>query len=274
MILNGKELQKELLEKLKEKREKISDKLVLGVILVGNKEESLRFILEKKKIAEILNIDFRIYKLDEKIKKKELRKFIKDLVKRKYPQGLLIQLPLPDHLKEQYFLNSLWKKDIECLSKIKVGEFFTQNNYDFEKIMPPAVKTLDFIINRINFDLKDKISLVIGYGKLIGRFVCHYLREKKSNVISLHRVDENTKNFLKKADVIVTGVGEPKIIDDCKDGAVLIDFGYKIIDGKIYGDIDVEKIKDKASYFTPTPGGTGPILVAMLFDNFIKMQNK
>jgi len=269
MILDGKIFQKEILDSIKARIKKIKDKIVLGIVLVGENEESLKFISEKKKIADILNIEVRIYKLDENIKKRKLREFIKNLIRRKYPQGVLIQLPLPNHLNEQYFLNALWKKDIEALSKRKIGEFFS--NFNINVINPPAVKALDFILNKIDFDPKDKIALVLGYGKLVGRFICHYLRERKANVISIHRIDETTRDFLKRADVIVSGVGCPKIVDDCKDGAILIDFGYKIINGKIYGDLDIEKINKKALYYTPTPGGTGPILIAMLFENLVKL---
>lgn len=263
MKIDGQEIAKEIIENLKKIREKIKEKLVLGIIKIGHDPETDLFIKQKEKIAKELNIDFRVYNLKETVKKKELRNFIKDLVKKKYPQGLILQLPLPKHLNQQYFLNALHTKDIECLTVKNLGYFFSGK----PKILPPSVKTVEVILKKINFNPEEKNCLVLGYGKLIGKPIAHWLREKKANLILPHRIEDD---FLLKSDLIISGVGVPKIINKCKKGAVIIDFGYKKLENKIYGDLDEEKIKNLASYYTPTPGGTGPILVACLFENFLE----
>jgi methylenetetrahydrofolate dehydrogenase (NADP+)/methenyltetrahydrofolate cyclohydrolase len=112
---------------------------------------------------------------------------------------------------------------------------------------------------------------IIGYGRLVGKPLVHYFCSQKSTVIVVRKNTENKEKFFKIADVIVSGAGEKNIVNECKKNAILIDFGYSFENGKIYGDINFEKLKNKAKLITPTPGGTGPILSVMIFKNLFKL---
>ncbi len=267
MILDGKKIAEELLEELKKEREKF-DRLRLVAFLIGEDKEKESFLRIKQKYAEKLNVEFKIYKVDENISRKKLRKYINQIVKSDLVNGAIIQLPLPDKFKTQYFLNSIPpEKDVDCLSSRNLGKFYT----DSYIIRPPVVEVVDFIKNKFKLEFKNKIVCITGYGRLIGKPLVHYFCTQKSTVIVIRKSTENKEYFLKISDVIVSGVGEKHIINECKENAILIDFGYYFENNTMYGDINFEKLKDTAYLITPTPGGTGPILVCMLYKNLLKL---
>ena len=269
MIVDGKKLAKEILTRLKEKR-KNYQKLNIAAFLIGKDEEKLSFLKIKQKFAKDLNIEFRIYEIDENLSKKKIRKYISQILKHKTIQGAIIQLPLPENLPTQYILNSVpAKKDIDCLSSRLLGKFYTNTPL----LRPSVVEVVDFLKEKYNLDFKGKEVLIVGYGNLVGRPLAHYFATQKATVI-IANSETNLEKFLNSAEIIISGVGKPNLINNCQSGAILIDFGYSVIDNKIYGDIDFEQLKNKASLITPTPGGTGPILVAKLFENFFKLLEK
>lgn len=267
MIINGKDFANEILEKLKEERKNYKNLRVVAFLFENNKEGE-SFLKVKEKFARELDIDFRIYKINENWNRKKVRKYINQIVKSDLVKGALIQLPIPSKYPTQYFLNSIpFKKDIDCLSSRNLGKFFT-NSYI---IRPPSVEVVDLIKNKFNIDFINKKILIIGYGRLIGKPLAHYFSNEANFLTIVSKKIETFKHILKDYDVIITGVGKKNLIDDCKENAILIDFGYYYENGKIYGDINFEKLKDKASLITPTPNGTGPILVAKLFENLFKL---
>lgn len=266
MIIEGKKLADKILEELKEKRKKYEN-LKIASFLLGSDQGKLSFLRVKQKFAQNLNIDFKIYEIDESLSKREVRKYVSQILKHKTIQGALFQLPLPAKFPTQYLLNSIPpKKDIDCLTSRLMGKFYT----NLTVISPPAVEVVDFIMKEYQISVSDKIVLVVGYGRLVGKPVAHYFANQKATVII---AQENTQlnEYLDKADIVVSGVGKANLINNCKKNAILIDFGYSFENDKAYGDIDFEKVKDKALLITPTPGGTGPILVAKLFENFFKL---
>lgn len=269
MIIDGKKLAEEILAELKAKR-KNYEKLKIAAFLIGKDEEKLSFLKIKQKFAEELSIEFKIYELDPGLGKKKIRKYISQILKHKTIQGAIIQLPIPENLPTQYILNSVpVKKDVDCLSSRLLGKFYTDTPF----LKPPVVEVVDFLKNRYDLDFSGKEVLIVGYGNLVGKPLTHYFAKEKATVI-IANSKTNLKKFLNSVEVVVSGVGKPKLINDCKKDAILIDFGYSVVDNKIYGDLDFEKLKDKASLITPTPGGTGPILVAKLFENFFKLLEK
>jgi len=268
MIIDGKEIAKEILARLKEKR-KSYDKLKVTAFMIGRDEEKLSFLKIKKKIASELEIDFRIYEIKDEpsLTRKKIRRYISQIVRNKTVNGALIQLPLPSRFPTQYLLNTIPpQKDIDCLTSRLLGKFFSNSPV----IYPPAVEVIREFEQRFNLDFEGKLVLILGYGRLIGKPISHYLLSKGAGVIVLQEKN-NLQDFILKADVIISGVGQKNLVSDCKEGAIVIDFGYTIQDGKIYGDVNFEKLKEKASLITPTPGGTGPILVVKLFENLFKL---
>lgn len=183
MIIDGKQIQKELIEELKKEREKF-DKLRLVAFLIGEDKEKESFLKIKEKIAKELNVDFRLYKIDENISRKKLRKYISQIVKSDLVNGAIIQLPLPEKFKTQYFLNAIPpEKDVDCLSSRNLGKFYTDNWI----IRPPAVEVVDYIKNKFKLNFESKIVCIIGYGRLVGKPLVHYFCSQKSTVIVVRK---------------------------------------------------------------------------------------
>jgi methylenetetrahydrofolate dehydrogenase (NADP+)/methenyltetrahydrofolate cyclohydrolase len=266
MIIDGKKIANELINDLKIKFNSLEKKKFFGAMLIGNDVSGFGFLKIKEKIAKDLNVDFRIYQIPENITTDKLRDEIQKIACRKTCGGFTVQLPLPSHINTYYVLNAIpSQKDVDVLSERSLGGFYTGRL----KIFPPAVAVLEEIIKRQNIDLKKLKTAVIGYGFLVGKPISFYLSSKVSSLSIFREEDINFREKLKEFDFIVSGVGKAGLFSskDLKENTIVIDFGYDFdSNGKICGDFLYED--DKEIIYTPTPGGTGPILVAKLFQNF------
>lgn len=277
MIIDGKKISEDVLADLRKEQKQ---KNFFAAVLVGENQISESFVLQKEKIAKDVGIDFRIYRFQNEITQDKLREEILKIVKHKTCGGLIVQLPLPSHINSQYVMNVIPKeKDVDVLGERALGAFYAGRNF----IFPPAVCVVEEIMNFQKIDLKGKKIAVVGLGVLVGRPISVWLEKKCIEFgAEIYLLDKGGDlDVLKDADLIILGTGQANLINSemIKSGAVVVDFGYGHINGKLCGDFDVKnKIKnlDKI-YYTPTPGGTGPILVTKLFQNFftlIKYKNK
>jgi len=274
VTIYGRKIAKDIIDKLQIRP---TPKKFLGVILVGDNVASEKFIGQKRKIAEFLNIDFRVYSFPESIQVDELRKKIGIIARGKTCGGLIIQLPLPSHLNRRRIVNSIPKgKDLDVLSESAYGQFLTD-----QTVLPPSVSTFCEVLSHyqvfenhayrqagVSRETNLKYAIV-GNGFLVGRPISDYLRLQGKQLVVLDKGD-NLSN-IKDADVIVLGAGVPNLVDQkmIKDGALIVDFGCSFVDGKLCGDL--LQPKNEKFLYTPTPGGTGPILVVKLFENFFKL---
>ena len=279
-IIDGKKIAQEVLERLKlqKKPEKF-----FAAILVGNDLASLNFLKQKERIAHELGIDFRLYTLDPQITTDALRREIARLAGPKQCGACIVQLPLPLHINRHYALNAIPReKDPDLLSEAALGAFYTGRN----PVVPPSVATIEEILKRHEVNLRELKVVLVGAGFLIGKPAGFWLQNRVAELTVLDRHVHDIRAHLRDADVVISGVGHGNLFsaDDIKDGAIVIDFGWNKVDGKITGDFDpvavghgLQASSHKSSVishesrgisYTPTPGGTGPILVAKLFENF------
>jgi len=271
MIIDGRKIASEIIEELK-KRPK--PKKFLGVFLIGEDSASVSFIKQKEKTANELGIDFRIYKFPTNLKQDALRKEVLKISQHKTCGGVIIQLPLPEHINKHYILNVIPReKDIDVLGERALGAFYTGRN----PILPPVVGVVETIIHNSKFEIQNSKAVVIGRGLLVGKPIALWLMDKVAELSIFTSQTENLKEKLKNFDIIISGVGKANLFssNNVKNGALVIDFGYEFKDEKIFGDfnpppLEIRNSKLEISY-TPTPGGTGPILVAKLFENFYKL---
>lgn len=272
MIIDGKLIAQKIIEELKAKPGGWKEKF-MGGMLVGENSASVNFLKQKEKVAKELGINFRLYKSPEKATTDDLRAEIGMLARPKNCGGFLVQLPLPEHINRHYALNAIPKeKDVDCLSEQALGAFYTGRG----RIAPPAVETVAEILKNYfgeKKSLRDLKFILIGAGFLIGKPVGFWLQNKAGEVTIY---DSSVKNFhpnLKEADVIISGAGSPNLFSakDLKEGALVIDFGYAQLEGKISGDFNNEGVDEKNIAYTKTPGGTGPVLVSKLYENFWKL---
>lgn len=266
ILLNGKKLSQKILEELKREITGIKKRLRLAVVVVGENPAVKKFIEQKKKKAEEVGIDVRIFPFEEKITTNELRKRVAEIVHEKKNTGVIVQLPLPEQINTQYILNSVTpKKDVDMLSARSIGNFAVGKSL----ILPPVAGAIKAFLEEYGIDYKDKYFVVVGAGNLVGRPAALWLLQEKVTFSVMRSSTENPADFLEKADVIISGAGKPKFItsDMVKKGVVVIDAGTSESEGKLVGDADFDSVSKKAGYLTPVPGGVGPLTVAVLLKN-------
>jgi len=271
-ILDGKKLADKILENLKKKIKKTNLKLGLAVILVGENPTSEIFINQKRKACERIKIDFHLYKFPKKIRQKKLKKEIEKIVVNPKNSGVIIQLPLPKRIKANEILNLIpLKKDIDLLSEASLGKFCQGTS----SILPPPVAGILCLLRNYKISLKGKNVVIVGAGRLIGLPLAIQLLKEKATLSVLNKWTQDAPSFIKKADILISGVGKPNLIEGnmVKKGAVLIDAGTSYKKGKFFGDVDFKSCFKKASYLTPVPGGVGPLTVACLIENLVKLNN-
>lgn len=258
MVIDGKVIAKEIIDELK-KMSKPQKKL--AAVFVGSSKASESFLKQKERVAKELGVEFQLYRFDEEISEDDFKNSIRDIQNDQAVGGLIIQLPLPEKFNRESVLSVLQpEKDIDALSLEA-------------KVLPLPVMVVKDILAKINYYLDDKIVAVVGRGLLIGQPIAEWLIGKCKEVMVFH--SRSDLNELKKADLVITGVGKASLIkpEMLKLGAGVIDFGYDFVDGKVRGDFDssacqTSNVNCQLSFYTPTPGGTGPILVAEIFKNF------
>lgn len=283
MVIDGRKIADKILGELKSEVAKIKKPPYLAAVLVGDDAGSRRFLELKKKAAESIGVECRIYEFPEKISNGELRKKLNQIVKATTCGGMIIELPLPAHLNTQAILNAVpEEKDPDVLSQKAQGTFFVHPVVNAErsttgagrsKILPPSVEAIKQIFEEYKIEPKGKITAIFGYGLLVGKPVSHWLTSQGAAVTVINEFTENPAELSKKADMIISGVGKPGLIkpDMIKEGAVVIDFGFAGTEKGIAGDVDFEEVSKKTSLITPVPGGTGPIVVAAVLKNFVKL---
>lgn len=244
----------------------------LAAILVGDDPVSLSFVRKQKQLAaEKVGIDFRVFDFVADVSSHSLISTITALADDPKCGGIIVQLPLPKHIDRQKVLDVVPRtKDPDVLSSESLKRFHSGQSL----VLPPAVGVVEEILKFKKFDLKDKKVAVVGLGFLIGRPIADWLREKCKELTLIDKEDDFSP--IKKADLIISGTGVPGLIKekDLKLGALVIDFGYgKDAAGKLRGDFEPASTRNPADagFYTPTPGGTGPILVARLLLNFCEL---
>jgi len=257
MIINGKKIAEDIVFKLQflEKPQKS-----LAAILVGKNSQSESFLKQKEKIANQLGIKFILLRLSEEISEFEIIKELEKLNKDDSVGGIILQLPLPEKFKKENIISSISPlKDIDALTE------------ESRKIINPlVVEVVNDILAYLNISITDRVLAVVGRGFLIGAPLLDFFKNKFLKMIAMN--SKSDINLIKDADIIISGTGKAGLIktDILKNNAVVIDFGYSLVNGKLKGDFLEDGDLKNISY-TPTPGGTGPILVAEIYKNFYKL---
>ncbi len=266
--ISGIEVSKKIVARLKKLP---TPRTMMAAILVGEDPISANFVNEKRKIAHELGVKFKIYNLPGNLKNEELRKEVSWIAQDELVGGVVVQLPLPKHIERHEILRDIpSSKDVDVLGAQAVAHFYATE----AGVLPPACSVVEEIIKSHKFDLAKSKVAVVGSGLLIGKPIAVWLMHKAKDIVVLgHR--SRLEESLKDADLVISGVGKAKLITSkmLKKGAAVIDFGYDYSGGKLVGDFDhsdPSALKD-LKFYTPTPGGTGPILVAKLFENFYRL---
>ena len=273
MILDGKALSDQIKDNLTKKVKNYLIKPCLAVIQIGNDEASNVYIKAKEKACHQVVINFIHVKFEEDTTEQEVINKIVELNNDTYVNGILLQLPLPSQFNQDILLNLINKnKDVDGLTDINAGLLFKGNG----NLVPCTPLGIINLLKEYNIEISGKNAVVIGRSNLVGKPLAMLLLQNGATVTLCHSKTVNLKEFTKQADILISAVGKKDLItkDMVKDGVVVVDVGMNRVEGKLYGDVDFENIKDIASYITPVPGGVGPMTVAMLLSNVVKNYEK
>lgn len=269
-LLDGKVVRKEVLEDLKKHLKNLDRPLGLAVIQVGEDEASKVYVRQKEKMAEEMGYKFNHIKLEENISQEELLKVIDKLNHDDTIDGLLVQMPLPKHLDAKVIQNRILSyKDVDGLTDINAGCLV----HNKDSLVPCTPQGIIDLLKYYNISLEGKNVTIVGRSDLVGKPLANLMTNNNATVSLCHSKTKNLSFYTENADILVVAIGKAKLIkkDQVKEGSVIIDVGInRESDGKLYGDVDFESVKDKVSYITPVPGGVGQMTVAELAKNTYK----
>ncbi len=265
IILDGKKVAAEETEKLKKIVSALSYQPNFAIIQVGNLEESNKYIKNKIKKADEIGINTNHIKFNNDIKEEELIEFIKDI--NNIYDGIIVQLPLPNSLNKHNILNSIDpSKDIDCCNQTNLNNFYNNK----PSFIPATARAIKLLLDYYQIDIKDKKILIVGESDLVGKPTKKILSQFSSCVDSTNKEKgiSNSQNY----DLLVVAAGSPKLIkkENVKKGAIVIDVGITIVEGKMYGDVDFDNVKNIVEAISPVPGGVGPLTVICLMRNLIE----
>ena len=246
----------------------------LCVIQVGDDPASSVYVRNKERACEYIGIESEVIKLTETVNQDDVISIIHGLNNDDSVNGILVQLPLPKHINEQFILSNIDPiKDVDGFHPENVGNLFLGN----DTIVSCTPKGIIGILNYYGIDITGKECVVVGRSNIVGKPMAMLLLRANGTVTVCHSKTENLKEVCKRADILVCAIGKPKFFNEdyVKNGAVVIDVGiHRMDNGKLCGDVDFDAVKDIVSAITPVPNGVGAMTVAMLMDNLVQAAMK
>lgn len=269
-IIDGKAISLQIKDELKEKaaaKKAAGKTITLAVIQVGDNPASCVYVRNKKKGCEYIGIESLSYELPEETTEEELLTLIKELNQKEEVNGILVQLPLPEHIDEDRVIKTIDPiKDVDGFHPQSVGALCI-GQPGFVSCTPAGIIQL---LKRSGIEIAGKECVIVGRSNIVGKPMALLLLRENATVTIAHSKTKNLKEVTKRADILIAAVGKPKMItaDYVKEGAVVIDVGInRDENGKLCGDVDFADVEPVCSAITPVPGGVGPMTIAMLLYN-------
>jgi len=242
----------------------------LAAVLVGDDPASEIYVRNKRKACEKVGIYSEEHKLPAETTEEELLELVNKLNNDDKIHGILVQLPLPDHINETNILRNVSPlKDVDGFHPENVGRL-VEGNPRFISCTPYGIiKMLDYY----NIEIKGAEAVVVGRSNIVGKPIGILLLHRHATVTTCHSRTKDLGEVTRRADILVAAIGRANFItaDMVKEGAVVIDVGInRNEEGKLTGDVDFANLSDKVSYITPVPGGVGPMTITMLLWNTLE----
>lgn len=238
----------------------------IASILIGNDKGSLFYIRNQNKLCTEVGVEFKSIILEENVPEKSVLDTIDKLNIDPNIDGIILQMPLPSYLDEEKIISRInYLKDVDGLTDINAGKF-----YKGERCFTPCTSQgIIELIKSTGIEISGKKAVVLGRSTIVGKPVAQLLVNEDATVTICHSKTRNIDKICREADILVSAIGKPKFIteDFVKEGAVVIDVGFSVLNGKMIGDVDYEKVLPKASFITPVPGGVGSMTPIMLIKN-------
>lgn len=256
-----------------ELRDKINQHLMKGerrphlsIILVGDNPASLSYVKGKGKACEMVGIEHKLHHLPETTSDEELRNLITALNVDDRVDGMILQLPIPNHLDENSLIDLIAReKDADGFHVINQGYLYQKK----PTIKPATPKGIMTLLQSYNIPIAGLHAVIVGRSNIVGFPVARLLMDAGATITICHRQTKDLRAHTLQADLLVVASGKPHLItkDMVKPGAIVVDVGVNRVEGKLIGDVDFDDIKDIASYITPVPKGVGPMTINALLEN-------
>lgn len=276
-LIDGKALAAKMQAELKVKVDKLkeADNVPgLAVILVGEDPASQIYVRNKARQATAIGLNSSVVRLPETVSEQELLDLIEQYNQSEQWHGILVQLPLPEHISEEKVLLAIDpEKDVDGFHPMNMGRLWSGNPL----MIPSTPAGIMEMFREYNVELSGKRAVVIGRSNIVGKPMAQLLMMADATVTIAHSKTENLRELTKEADVLVVAIGRDRMIkaEDVKKGAVVIDVGMnRDEDGKLHGDVDFDEVKDVASLITPVPGGVGPMTITMLMEQTVRASSR
>ena len=244
------------------------------MIQVGDDPASSVYVRNKKKACEYIGIHSRAFELPESVTQSELLKLIADLNADDSVNGILVQLPVPDHIDEKKIINAISPdKDVDGFHPQSVGSL-TIGQPGFVSCTPAGIIEL---LKRSGVEIDGKNCVIAGRSNIVGKPMALLMLRENATVTIAHSHTKNLKEICRQADILIVAIGKKEFItgDYIKEGAVVIDVGiHRDENNKLSGDVKYEEAEKKASMITPVPGGVGPMTIAMLMHNCVEAMTR
>ena len=273
MIIDGKKIAQELRIKLKKKiielKSTYNSVPGLTVILIGEDPASMIYVKNKEKSAKEIGINSQVIRYPKNVEEKIILDKIIQLNKDKNISGILVQLPLPNHINKRKVIETILPgKDVDGFHPMNVGNL--SSGYDSN--IPCTPLGCYLLLKKVEKNLNGKHAVIIGRSNLNGKPMTQLLLKENCTVTITHSKTKDLKAECNRADIIIAAVGKPKLVkgDWVKKGAIVIDVGINKTDAGLAGDVDFDEVSKIAKAITPVPGGVGPMTIACLLDNTIE----
>jgi len=284
ILLDGKKTSNDIKDEIAQEVKKIisigGKKPHLAAILVGNNGASETYVNAKVKACERVGFESTLIRLDEDVKEEKLISQIIEVNENDLIDGLIVQLPLPDHIDEKKIINTIsLSKDVDGFHPTNIGNM-TLNLPCFIPATPAGIIEL---IKRYDIETVGKNCVVIGRSHIVGLPISILMARNtypgNSTVTILHSRSKNIKEICQKADILIVALGKANFVTSemIKKGACIIDVGITRVSSektksgwKLLGDVDFHNVQEKVNYITPVPGGVGPMTIAMLLKNTLQ----
>src|SRR3989338_2738065 len=276
VIINGKQIAHKHLEQCKEKIAHLVQqgfpKPHLAVLLVGDNPSSQMYVKKKQEQCKEAGAEITFVHLPKTAREQEVVDLVRQWNGDDTISAILVQLPLPEPINKEKVIRAIKKeKDVDGLhpdnlKKVESGK---------EEICPCTQLGVIKLLDACKIELKNKQVVIVGYSDLVGKPLGFLCKNRGAQVTHCRKTWNNLHETI-KGNILISACGVPQLIkkEMVKPGAMVIDVGITKKDGKLYGDVDFENVKEKASLITPVPGGVGPMTVAMVVENLVKLHQQ
>lgn len=272
MVIDGKHVSSVMRESILKEVTTLKTKGIvpgLAVVIVGGNPASQSYVRSKERACDKLGMYSEKYELKDDVTEQEILTLIESLNRNNNIHGILIQLPLPEHIDEARVIEAIDpRKDVDGFHPVNVGKL----SIGLEGLKSCTPYGVIQLLEHYKLPIEGKHAVILGRSNIVGKPIGALLLQRNATVTICHSRTKNLNDILLSADILVVAIGKPNFVtaDMVKEGAVVIDVGINRVDDQLVGDVAYDTVKDVASYITPVPGGVGPMTITMLMYNTLE----